>query len=66
VFSGGSENTTYRFSAGYLNEEGNVLYTGFKRYNLNAGLDSKISDRIKAGFTSYVTYSDQNWCSQDY
>lgn len=63
--SGGSENTTYRFSAGYLNEEGNVLYTGFKRYNLNAGLDSKISDRIKAGFTSYVTYSDQNWGSQE-
>lgn len=63
--SGGSENTTYRFSAGYLNEEGNVLYTGFKRYNLNAGLDSKISDRVKAGFTSYVTYSDQNWGSQE-
>lgn len=26
--SGGSDKTTYRFSAGYLNENGNVLYTG--------------------------------------
>ncbi len=63
--SGGSENTTYRFSAGYLNEQGNVLYTGFKRYNLNAGLDSKVGSRVKMGFTSYISYSDQNWGSQE-
>lgn len=58
--SGGSEKTTYRFSGGFLNEDGNVLYTGFKRYNLNAGLDSKLGERFKVGFTSYLTYSDQN------
>lgn len=58
--SGGSEKTTYRFSGGYLTENGNVLETGFKRYNLNAGLDSKLGDRFKIGFTSYLTYSDQN------
>lgn len=58
--SGGSEKTTYRFSGGFLNEDGNVLYTGFKRYNLNAGLDSKLGERFKVGFTTYVTYSDQN------
>ncbi len=63
--SGGSDKTTYRFSGGYLNENGNVLYTGFKRYNFNAGIDSKISERVKLGFTSYVTYSDQNWGSQE-
>lgn len=58
--SGGNDKTTYRFSAGYLNENGNVLYTGFKRYNLNAGLDSKLGERFRVGFTSYLTYSDQN------
>lgn len=63
--SGGSEKTTYRFSAGVLNENGNVLYTGFKRYNVNAGLDSKIGDFVKVGFTSYVSYSDQNWGDQE-
>ena len=63
--SGGSDKTTYRFSTGYLNEEGNVLNTGYKRYNLNAGLDSKLGERFKVGFTSYLTYSDQNWGSQE-
>lgn len=63
--SGGNDKTTYRFSTGYLNEEGNVRYTGYKRYNLNAGLDSKLGDRFKVGFTSYMTYSDQNWGSQE-
>lgn len=63
--SGGNDNTTYRFSGGYLNENGNVLHTGFKRYNLNAGLDSKLGRYFKAGFTSYVTYSDQDLGSME-
>lgn len=63
--SGGNEKTTYRFSGGFLNEDGNVKYTGYKRYNLNAGLDSKIGEHVKVGFTSYLTYSDQNLGSQE-
>lgn len=63
--AGGSDKTTYRFSVGYLNEQGNVLYTGFKRYNMNAGLESKVGERVKIGFTSYINYSDQNWGSQE-
>ncbi|GAB3909955.1 TonB-dependent receptor [Larkinella knui] len=63
--AGGSEKTTYRFSGGYLNENGNVLYTGYKRYNLNAGLDSKLGRLFKVGFTSYLTYSNQNVGSQE-
>jgi TonB-dependent starch-binding outer membrane protein SusC len=63
--SGGNEKTTYRFSGGFLNENGNVLYTGYKRYNLNAGLDSKLGEHFKVGFTSYLTYSDQNVGSQE-
>jgi TonB-linked SusC/RagA family outer membrane protein len=63
--SGGTEKTTYRFSTGYLNENGNVLHTGYKRYNLNAGLDSKLGEHFKVGFTSYATYSSQNVGSQE-
>lgn len=63
--AGGNDKTTYRFSGGFLNENGNVLYTGFKRYNINAGLDSKLGERFKVGFTSYITYSDQNVGSQE-
>ncbi|MVM36664.1 SusC/RagA family TonB-linked outer membrane protein [Spirosoma sp. HMF3257] len=63
--SGGTEKTTYRFSGGFLNEDGNVVSTNYKRYNLNAGLDSKLGDHFKVGFTSYVTYSNQNLGSQE-
>ncbi|MGV3560985.1 TonB-dependent receptor [Larkinella arboricola] len=63
--SGGTESTTYRFSGGYLNENGNVLHTGYKRYNLNAGLDSKLGKYVKVGFTSYVNFSTQNVGSQE-
>jgi TonB-dependent starch-binding outer membrane protein SusC len=58
--AGGNDKTTYRFSGGYLNEDGNVLYTGFKRYNLNAGLDSKLGERFKVGFTTYISYGNIN------
>lgn len=58
--SGGSEKTTYRFAGGYLNEDGNVVNTNYKRYNLNTGIDSKLSEHFKVGFTAYLTYSDQN------
>lgn len=57
--SGGTDKTTYRFSGGLLQENGNVLYTGFKRYNLNAGLDSKLGERFKVGFTAYASYGSQ-------
>lgn len=63
--SGGNEKTTYRFSGGFLNEDGNVVSTNYKRYNLNAGLDSKLGDHFKVGFTSYITYSNQNLGSQE-
>ncbi|MBI1343300.1 MAG: SusC/RagA family TonB-linked outer membrane protein [Terrimonas sp.] len=57
--SGGSDNTTYRFSGGYIKEDGSLMYTNFKKYNLNAGLESRINNFIKVGFTAYVNYSEQ-------
>jgi TonB-linked SusC/RagA family outer membrane protein len=63
--AGGNDQTVYRFSSGYLNENGNVLHTGYKRYNLNAGLDSKLGKHFKVGFTSYLTYSNLNVGSQE-
>ncbi|MCX6327137.1 MAG: SusC/RagA family TonB-linked outer membrane protein, partial [Bacteroidia bacterium] len=39
ALSGGTENTTYYFSAGYLNEGGNLLNTGYERYNLKGTVD---------------------------
>ncbi len=65
ALSGGNENTTHYFSAGYLNEKGNLLYTGYERFNLKASIDSKLNKVVKAGFTSYYTYSILNLGSNE-
>jgi len=58
--SGGSEKTTYDFSAGYLKEDGNTLETGFKRYTIKGGIQSALNDKLKVGMSTYYTYSKQN------
>ena len=63
--SGGSEKTSYNFSAAYLEEGGLTNYTGYERLSLNAGVESQISDNVKVGFTSYITQSDRNWGSTE-
>jgi TonB-linked SusC/RagA family outer membrane protein len=62
---GGSENTTYHFSGGYLNEGGNLLNTKFERYNVKGSMDSKLNDIVKVGFTAYYTYGIQNLGSNE-
>jgi TonB-linked SusC/RagA family outer membrane protein len=65
ALSGGNENTTHYFSAGYLNENGNLLNTGYNRYNLKGSVDSKLNSVVKVGLTTYYTYSIQNLGSNE-
>jgi TonB-dependent starch-binding outer membrane protein SusC len=65
ALSGGNENTTHYFSAGYLNEKGNLLNTGYERFNLKGSVDSKLNNIVKVGFTTYYTYSIQNLGSNE-
>ncbi|WP_154854510.1 SusC/RagA family TonB-linked outer membrane protein [Cyclobacterium xiamenense] len=44
VFQGGSQNFNYRGSLGYLDQEGIVLNTGFKRYSARIGATQKLWD----------------------
>jgi len=60
ALSGGNENTTHYFSAGYLNEKGNLLHTGYERYNLKGSMDSELNDVVKVGFTTYYTFSKRD------
>lgn len=60
ALSGGNENTTHYFSTGYLSEKGNILYTGFERFNLKGSVDSKLNEVVKVGFNTYYTYSILN------
>ncbi|OWP63180.1 SusC/RagA family TonB-linked outer membrane protein [Hymenobacter amundsenii] len=56
--SGGSERTQYFVSAGYLNNEGIIKDTNFKRYNLRARVDQRLTNwaKISAG-VSYINSS---------
>ncbi len=57
ALSGGGTDSKYYFSVGYSKEEGNIQPEAYDRVNLKAGIDSKISDKLSAGFSSYYTYS---------
>jgi TonB-linked SusC/RagA family outer membrane protein len=56
--TGGNGGTTYRFSGGYIQEDGNVPVTSFKKYSLNAAVDSRLSDWLRVGITAYINYTN--------
>ena len=47
--TGGSENTTYGFSAGFLDEEGIVKKTGFKRYTFRSNISTNLTPWLEVG-----------------
>ena len=55
--SGGNGATTYRISGGYIQEDGMVPLTYYKKYNMNTAVDSKITRYLKVGFSLYQNYS---------
>lgn len=56
--SGGSDNTQYFVSTGYLNQEGIVKGSDFKRYSLRSNIDTKISKVFKAGVNLSLSRTD--------
>jgi len=56
--TGGSPGTTYRFSGSYIQEDGNIPNSTFKKYSLNGALDSKINNFLRIGFTAFANYND--------
>jgi TonB-dependent starch-binding outer membrane protein SusC len=57
--SGGNENSTFRLSAGYLNQQGIVIKTGLERYNLRLNSDFK-KGILKIGENLSLSSSAQN------
>jgi TonB-linked SusC/RagA family outer membrane protein len=57
--SGGNDNSTFRLSAGYLNQRGIVIKTGLERYNFRANSEFK-KGRLKIGENIGLTYSLQD------
>lgn len=55
--SGGSETGKYRLSAGYLNQEGIIKKSGFKKYSSNFSTNLKFLDSKKLGLDINVNTS---------
>ncbi|GEO05600.1 SusC/RagA family TonB-linked outer membrane protein [Adhaeribacter aerolatus] len=47
--SGGNESGRYAMSVNYFNQEGIMIYTGFKRYSLRANTEFNVNKRIRVG-----------------
>ncbi|WP_246560485.1 SusC/RagA family TonB-linked outer membrane protein [Zobellia russellii] len=56
--SGGSEKTTYAFSANYFKEDGVLRDNSFNRYAIRSNVDSEIKDWLKIGERLGVTLSE--------
>ncbi|MEQ6120363.1 SusC/RagA family TonB-linked outer membrane protein [Reichenbachiella sp. MALMAid0571] len=48
--SGGTENTKYLLSGNYMDQNGIIIESNFKRVGIKFNLDQKVSNRIKLGF----------------
>ena len=58
--AGGGKNGTYSFSGGYLDEEGILIHTDFKRYNFRMNSEAKVNDWLKVGETVQAIFIDEN------
>ena len=57
--SGGNENGQYALSAGYLNQEGTVIHTGYERYTVRANTLFRPKDWLRIGENLTVAYGDR-------
>jgi len=59
-FSGGNDKTTYYVSGGYMDQQGVVLGSDYKRYSFKLNLESKVSNRIRVGANITPTFQVSN------
>ncbi len=58
--SGGNEKTTYFLSGGYFKQDGTTIATDFQRWNANARVESKATDKLTLGYNMNVGVTNQN------
>ncbi len=62
---GGGANSKYYFSAGYLDDQGVVIESGFKRYSLRVNVTSDIKKWLQIGLNVAGSHSIQDYPKQD-
>jgi TonB-linked SusC/RagA family outer membrane protein len=65
-FSGANETTNYYVSGSYLNQEGVVIGSDFKRYTFKTNLDSKVKDWLSMGVSVTAGITNQNITIEGY
>ena len=65
-FSGGSEKTTYYVSLNYMDQDGILKNTDFKRYGARINLTSKISDKFNMGMNVTGSYSQDSFIANGF
>jgi TonB-linked SusC/RagA family outer membrane protein len=55
---GADDKSNYFFSAGYLNDDGIAINTGYKRYTTRLNLKSQVKDWLSVGANIGYTYSE--------
>ncbi|SFZ93441.1 TonB-linked outer membrane protein, SusC/RagA family [Flaviramulus basaltis] len=58
-FSGGKEGTNYFISAGYVDQDGTVIGSGFNRATIRANINSKLSERVNVGVNITASRTDE-------
>lgn len=56
----GSDKVRSLFSAGYFDQQGTVINTGFQRYSLRANIDANVTKNLTIGVSLAPTYSLRN------
>ena len=59
--SGGGQKNQYFFSAGYLNDKGIALESGYQRFNLRSNMTSEMTSWLKGGVNMSFAHSMQNY-----
>ena len=59
-FTGGASSTGYSVSFGYFDQDNIIIDSDYKRYTTNFQLNTKVSDHIRFGISSNVSFSDAN------
>jgi len=63
--TGGSEKSTYAMGAGYLDQDGIAIGSGFKRLNLRGSFDSQVKEYLKMGISFAFSNSKQKTTVSD-
>lgn len=59
--NGGSKDVSYFLSGGFFNQDGIIIGSDFKKFNLRSNIDARISEKLKVGVSFSGSYSWGNF-----